>query len=164
MGIYWESFEYTAWCFHSQVSGCQGRGVSMTTPQVRAAHFAVFQCKTSFVSLQCSLKAPERSCQRDVRGVCVCVCVCVSHSDWESVMSVHGGGWDGGWVSQRRGEWREVPRRALIPGIIDFKPPLWYRSDAAARYCTNTLKLCSETTPVSAVKGAVWHFYQREEF
>lgn len=28
--------------------------------------------------------------------------VWVSHSDWESVMSVHGGGWGGGWVSQRQ--------------------------------------------------------------
>lgn len=26
----------------------------------------------------------------------------MSHSDWESVMSVRGGGWGGGWVSQRQ--------------------------------------------------------------
>lgn len=61
-------------------------------------------------------------------------------SDWESLMSVHGGGWGGGWVSQRRGVRSQVSKRVLIPATIDFKPPLWYHSTTAALYCTKPLK------------------------
>lgn len=101
------------------------------------------------------IKGHVTTCHRDVQGVSVCVrlrlrvsheCACQWVRRWLGFTAVWGG--------------REVPRQALIPGIINFKPPLWYHSTAAL-YCTKTLKLCWE---VSAVKGAVWHFYQMDGF